>query len=287
MIWPTFLDTKPDEADLSRARVALVPVPYDSTTSYRTGARNGPAAIISASRHLEDYDLELDRDPSLVGIHTTPAVEPDLGSPERLVARVREVVYDVASMGKLTGLLGGEHTIAVGAVQALSDIYSDLSVLYLDAHADMRDEFMGTRYGHATVARRIHDFCPVVEVGIRSLSLEELDTIRDNHVPVVFGAAQGVDVEKMAQEALKSLSRRVYVSVDLDVLDPSIMAAVGTPEPGGMSWGTLTALLRMVGESKEIVGFDVSELSPDEGPEACTFTAAALVYKLIAYATMR
>ena len=231
--------------------------------------------------------MELDRDPSLVGIHTTPAVEPDLGSPERLVARVREVVYDVASMGKLTGLLGGEHTIAVGAVQALSDIYSDLSVLYLDAHADMRDEFMGTRYGHATVARRIHDFCPLVEVGIRSLSLEERETIRDNHVPVVFGAAPGVDVEKMARVALKSLSRRVYVSVDLDVLDPSIMAAVGTPEPGGMSWGTLTALLRMVGESKEIVGFDVSELSPDEGPEACTFTAAALVYKLIAYATMR
>ena len=285
--WPTFLDTPPDEADPTRARVALVPVPYDGTLSYRSGARNGPSAIIGASRHLEDYDLELDRDPSVVGVHTAPAIEPDLGRPERLVAQVREAVYGFASMGKLVGLLGGEHTIAVGAVQALSDIYSDLSVLYLDAHADMRDEFMGTRYGHATVARRIHDLCPLVEVGVRSLSLEERDTIRNERVPVVFWADPGVDIERIAQTALESLSSRVYVSVDLDVLDPSIMAAVGTPEPGGMTWETLSALLRTVGDNREIVGFDVSELSPDEGPEACAFTAAKLVYKLIAYATMR
>jgi agmatinase len=287
MRWPTFLDTPPDEADLSRARVALIPVPYDGTSSYRTGARDGPTAIVGASRHLEDYDLELDRDVSAVGIHTAPAIEPDLGRPELLVAQVREAVHGVALAGKLAGLLGGEHTIAIGAVQALSDLYSDLSVLYLDAHADMRDEFMGTRYGHASVARRIHDICPLVEVGVRSVSLEERDAIRKEHVPVLFWTDPRADVEKIAQAALESLSSRVYVSVDLDVLDSSIMAAVGTPEPGGMDWDTLTGLLRTVGDNREIVGFDVSELSPDEGPEACAFTAAKLVYKLIAYATIR
>ena len=283
--WDTFLDTPPAEADLSAARIVVVPVPYDATTSYRSGARDGPAAIIRASRHLEDYDLELDRDTSLVGIHTAPAVEPAAGGPEATIDRVRDAVSRFASTGKLVALLGGEHTITVGAVQALKDIHPDLSVLYLDAHADLRDQYMGSRWGHASVARRVHELCPLVEVGVRSLSAEERDFIRDARVPVCFRPSGSREPFDPSDDVLKSLSPTVYISIDLDVFDPSAVAAVGTPEPGGLTWDEVTRLLLTVAERRKIVGFDITELSPGEGPEAGAFTAAKLAYKLMGYAT--
>ena len=283
--WGTFLDTPPSEADPSTARVIVLPVPYDGTTSYKGGARHGPEAIIRASRHLEDYDLELDRDVSLVGIHTAPEMAPNVSGPEAMVEQVRRAVLSVATEGRLVALLGGEHTIAIGAVQALAQIHHDVSVLYLDAHADLRDEHMGTRWGHASVARRLYEVCPLVEVGVRSLSAEEREFIQDAGLPVHYWTPATYDPAQLAQEVLKSLSARVYVSVDLDVFDPSVMAAVGTPEPGGMDWASVTGLLRAVGGQREIVGFDITELSPSEGPEACAFTAAKLAYKLMGYAT--
>ena len=283
--WGTFLDTPPGEADPSRAGVVVIPLPYDGTTSYRGGARDGPSAIIRASRHLEDYDLELERDISLVGIYTAPEIVPDVGGPKRLIDQVRRSVLPAASDGKVVALLGGEHTIAVGAVQALVQVYPQLSVLYLDAHADLRDRYMGTRWGHASVARRIHEVCPVVLAGVRSMSAEELDFARRVKLPIHEWGSSPPDVEALAEETLASLSADVYVSVDLDVFDPSAMAAVGTPEPGGLQWNEVTGLLRAVARRRRIVGFDVSELSPDEGPEACAYTAAKLTYKLIGYAT--
>ena len=172
--WDTFLDTPPGEDNFADAEVVVIPVPYDGTTSYRTGARLGPKAIIRASRHLEDYDLDLNRDISLVGIHTAPEIEPDVSGPEATIGRVRQVVRRVAERGKLPALLGGEHTISIGSVMGLIDLNPDLSVLYLDAHADLRDEYMGTRWGHASVARRISEICHLVQVGVRSLSEEEM-----------------------------------------------------------------------------------------------------------------
>ena len=187
----------------------------------------------------------------------------------------------MASMGKLTGLLGGEHTIAIGAVRALSDIYSDLSVLYLDAHADLRDEYMGTRWGHASGARRIHESCPLVLVGLRSICPEELAYLKQNSISAFFWPPDG---DSYIENVLASLGQNVYISVDLDVFDSSLMPAVGTPEPGGMNWQQVTQLLRAVGSYRNIVGFDVSELAPNEGPAACAYTAAKLVYKLVAHA---
>jgi agmatinase len=166
----------------------------------------------------------------------------------------------------------------------MAQLYPDLSVLYLDAHADLRDEYMGTAWGHASVARRLCDICPTVHVGVRTVSAEEMQFIRDARLPVFFWTSPP-DLSQLAREVIEALSPRVYVSVDLDVLDPSLMAAVGTPEPGGMTWREAMALLRAVGEQRQIVGFDVVELSPSEGPEACAFTAAKLAYKLIGYAT--
>ena len=283
--WPTFLDTPPDQNDPASARVFVIPVPYDSTTSFKGGAREGPDAIIRASRHLEDYDHELGRDISLVGIHTTPEIAPDVSGPEAMVERIRRAVTSATRHGKLVALLGGEHTVAIGAVQALKEQHDDLSVLYLDAHADLRDEYMGARWGHACVARRICEVAPLVQVGVRSLSQEENDFIRSKGIPVHFWRSGSSDVEDIAHSVADRLTQHVYVSVDMDVFDPSVVSAVGTPEPGGMLWHEVTSLLRTVAEGREIVGFDISELSPPEGPTAGAFTAARLAYKLIGYGT--
>ena len=284
--WDTFLDAPPESSGPESARVVLVPVPYDSTTSYRGGARHGPKAILTASRQLEDYDLELDRDVSEVGIYTVPEVVPDASGPEAMVRRVERVVRSLARPGLLVGLLGGEHSITTGAVRALKDTYPDLTVLYLDAHADLREEYMGTPWGHASVARRLNELCSVTEVGVRSLSAEERQFISEARLHVVFWPPTTPATEVLWSNVTQELSEHVYVSIDLDVLDPSVMSAVGTPEPGGMEWGQITGLLKAVGESRTIVGFDVTELSPGEGPEACAFTAAKLTYKLIGYATL-
>ncbi len=284
--WRTFLDTPPSEADPGDARVFVIPVPYDSTTSYKTGARHGPAAIIDASRHLEDYDIELDRDITEVGIHTTPEVQPNMDGPKAMVETVSAAVKSAASRGKLTAILGGEHTVTVGAVQAYSDLYEDLSVLYIDAHADLRESYQGTRWGHASVARRIYDICPLVLVGIRSISADEMNFLRGQGIPTQFWSAQSTDnIRAAIALASEHLSENVYISIDLDVLDPSIMSAVGTPEPGGMLWHEILALLRAVSREANITGFDIVELCPPEGPAACAFTAAKLAYKLVGYAT--
>ena len=300
-----FLALPEEQSRLDRARVVLLPVPYDSTTSFRGGARDGPRAIIEASYNLEDYDPELDADVSAVGIHTVPWLEPHMEGPRHMIDRVRDTVFPFLEQGKLVGLLGGEHSLTTGHIKDLADRYSDLSVLYLDAHADMRDEYMGTAWGHASVARRIYEICPLVQVGVRSLSLDEKEFIRDQGVNTFFSPAfdgpvsrrspnstpdwngvLGHGARSTVEEMIGLLSENVYISVDLDVFDPSIMSAVGTPEPGGMDWHQVTSLIRAVAEERHIVGFDVMELSPQEGHTSCAYTAAKLVYKLLAYATL-
>ena len=275
-----FLALPQEQSGLDQSRVVLIPVPYDSTTSFRSGARDGPKAIIEASAALEDYDWELDLDVSTLGIHTTPALEPHVGDPGLMVQRVRDAVGHYVRLGKTVGVLGGEHSITIGAVQAHLEAHPDLSVLYLDAHADLRDDYMGTRWGHASGARRIHELCPLVLAGVRSLSQEERDFVREQGVPVFFWPP---DDDAYIQQAISHLGPTVYLSVDLDVFDPSVMAAVGTPEPGGASWRQVMALLRALAQSRRVVGFDVSELAPAEGPRACAYTAAKLVYKIIGY----
>ena len=275
-----FLALPQEQSGLDQSRVVLIPVPYDSTTSFRSGARDGPKAIIEASAALEDYDWELDLDVSTLGIHTTPALEPHVGDPGLMVQRVRDAVGHYVRLGKTVGVLGGEHSVTIGAVQAHLEAHPDLSVLYLDAHADLRDDYMGTRWGHASGARRIHELCPLVLAGVRSLSQEERDFVREQGVPVFFWPP---DDDTYIQQAISHLGPTVYLSVDLDVFDPSVMAAVGTPEPGGASWRQVMALLRALAQSRRVVGFDVSELAPAEGPRACAYTAAKLVYKIIGY----
>ena len=267
---------------LETARVAVLPVPYDSTTSYRSGARDGPRAIIEASCALEDYDPELEVDVSQVGIHTAQAIEPHMAGPQRMVERVRDVASSMVTKDRLLAVLGGEHSISSGVVSAHRHLYPDLSVLFLDAHGDFRDQYMDTQWGHASVARRISEQCPIVLVGTRSLSQEEHRDLRVGAVPT-FPWPPDSPMSDIISDVVASLSQHVYVSIDLDVLDPSIMAAVGTPEPGGMDWYQTTSLLKAVADARQIVGFDLVELSPGEGPVACSYTAAKLAYKMMAY----
>ena len=277
-----FLALTPAQSDLKTASAVLIPVPYDSTTSYRTGARYGPAAMLAASYNLEDYDHELDFDLSEAGIHTTAALEPHMGGPKAMIERVDEAVTGYDDGRRLVGLLGGEHTITIGAVRAMSRRRPNLSVLYLDAHGDLRDSYMGTPYSHACVARRLLELCPVAQVGVRSLSRPEF-LLTQTPPPNLRTFLWRPEQPRLPdlQRVLAHLTDDVYISIDLDALDPSIMPAVGTPEPGGMDWGHLMQLIDVVARHRRIVGFDVVELSPNEGLHACAYTAARLAYKLI------
>ncbi|MBI4439151.1 agmatinase [Candidatus Woesearchaeota archaeon] len=270
-------------SDYRKSRVAILPVPYDSTTSYRPGTRDGPHAIIAASRSMELYDEKARANFSEMGICTLDELD-IVTDPERMVGRVYEAARQVLSDGKFLVMLGGEHSLSFGTSKALKEAYPDLSVLHIDAHGDMREENGGSRFDHGCVARRISEICPVVQVGIRSLSGEEADFISmsGHRVFYAYDIAQDTD-GKWMEEAIGALSGSVYVTIDLDALDTGIMPSVGTPEPGGLQWYTLLRLMERLSQRKNVVGFDVVELAPQPGNVAPDFTAAKLVYKLIGF----
>jgi agmatinase len=276
-----FAGLPPPYSDFKSSRVTVLPVPYDSTTEWHSGTRNGPRSIIEASYYLEWFDIELERELYSVGISTLPNLEPVLDSPQAMAGRVCSAAESLLDEGKFIVMLGGEHSISYGSIKAYSQKFNDFSVLQLDAHADLRDQYLGTKYGHGCVMRRVLELCPVTQVGIRSMSLEEHEFIKASRL-TPFVAEQGNN-SLCYSDIIDSLSENVYITIDLDVLDPSVMAAVGTPEPGGMGWSDILSLLRSVAEKRKIVGFDLVELCPDQGPSSCSFLAAKLAYKLIGY----
>ena len=277
-----FAGISPPYSEWESSRVVVLPVPYDSTTDWRSGTRDGPMAIIDASRYLELYDLELEREIYPVGIHTLPEVQPEMAGPEPMTQRVYQVARELLDKNKMVVMLGGEHSLTLGMVKAYRERYEALSVLQLDAHADLRASYLGTGFIHATVMRRVYELCPIVPVGIRSLSEEEHRFINEAGIKPVYAKELVLGGEAIKQ-IIASLTDEVYITIDLDVLDPSIMSAVGTPEPGGIGWYGLLALLREVAQTRRIVGFDLVELCPSQGPPACAFLAAKLAYKLIGY----
>jgi agmatinase len=279
-------------------------VPYDATTTFRGGARDGPRAIIDSSSQLELYDLELRRETYRAGIHTLPELEPHLAGPRQMVQRVARAVRPLVRDGKLPVMLGGEHTVTAGSVAACAAVHSDLAILYVDAHADVRSAYLGAKFNHASALRLALESLPTpsgappaVAVGVRSMAAEEAAYVKETGLKVVTAAEVAstrrsgpVALDALWERALEGLGpagRPLYLSVDLDALDPSLMAAVGTPEPGGLDWYEVTSLLRAAAHRHPIVMADVVELAPGEGPVACAFTAAKLVYKLIGYALWR
>jgi agmatinase len=271
-----------DFFSLDRARAVVLPVPYDFSTSYQGGARWGPRAILAASQNMELWDDELGA-VYRAGIHTLPEVEPTALGPEAMADRVGRAVGWILAQDRLPVVLGGEHSITAGAVKVVAERCGDLSVLQFDAHADMRDSYLDSRYSHACVMRRVRERVPAASVGIRSFSEEEAEFLRARPVPLwnprAFRALHGD-----WSPVLSALSGTVYVTFDLDAFDPAVLPATGTPEPGGLDWYEAVDLLRAVSEHSRIVGFDVVELAPIPGQVASDFLAARLAYRLIGLA---
>jgi agmatinase len=265
-----------------KARAVIIPFPYEQTVSYKTGTKDGPRAIIEASKNLELYDEELDSDIFKMGIHTLDEIEPSLGNPEEMLGEIFSIVLSEIKEGKFTVILGGEHSLTAPCVRAHKEKYKNLSVLQLDAHADLRDSYLGSKYSHASVMRRVLVDTPLVQAGIRSLSREEIDFVRKEQRKIYF-AKEFVTDRNSWEKIISALTEEVYLTLDLDVLDPSIMPSVGTPEPGGMGWYDVLEFLFLLSKEKKIVGFDVVELSPIPGNIAPDFLAAKLVYKLLGY----
>jgi agmatinase len=260
------------------AKVVILPVPLESTATYRPGTRSAPEAIISASSHMELYDEELGVTVCKIGIHTAPELALP-SDPDKATGIIKETVKKYLDDQKLVSVIGGEHTVTVGAVQATHEHYPDVSVLYLDAHADLRDSYSGTPFNHACVARRVAEICPVVQVGIRSLSEREVPVTNQGNVTTLFARElrEGMDVASIVEK----LSPNVYVTIDMDVFDPSVVPGVGTPEPGGLDWSQVNALLRAACLSRRVCGFDLVELCPIPGSVVSEYTSARLIYRAI------
>jgi len=285
--WPTglphnFGGLEGEFAALTTARAVVLPVPYDATTTYQGGTRLGPAAILAASRNMELWDEEVGA-VYRRGIHTLPELEPEASGPAAMVERVEQVVGWILDQGKLPAILGGEHSITAGAVRAALRRHRGLSVLQIDAHGDMRDRYLGTPHSHACVMRRVRELVPATSVGIRSLSEEEAEYLASHPAPI-WSVRQFRALGRNFGPILASLTDEVFVTFDLDGLDPSVLPATGTPEPGGLDWYEAVDLLRAVSGRARIVGFDVVELSPLPGHVASDFLAARLVYRLMGLA---
>ncbi len=270
----------PDElADFERAAVAVLPVPYDGTSTWRKGADHGPQAILEASANMELYDLPTRSDVSQRGIVTLEPLVCDAG-PEVLTERIDRHITNLLTADKFPVILGGEHTVSIGAILAAARRHADLSVLQIDAHADTRETYEGSPFNHACVMARAREVASIVQVGIRSMDESEAAHIDPQRF---FPAHRIVDNDdRWMDDAIDRLTDHIYVTIDLDAFDSSIMPATGTPEPGGLDWRTVETLLeRLCAGGKRVVGFDVVELLPTPGLHACDFLAAKLVYRFL------
>ena len=265
-----------------KAKVVILPVPYGKTVTYRKGTENGPQAILEASDNLELFDEELGKETCLIGINTAPLLKVNDSSPEDMIASVEEKTADIYKQDKMPVIIGGEHTLTIGAARAAKTKFKDLSILYFDAHCDLRNEYAGNKYSHACVARRLLEIAPVIEVGVRSLSKEENDFASSEDIKIIkmFDMLKGKD---WLGAIKKQLSKNIYISIDLDVVDPSIIPSVGSPEPGGIQWYEFLKAMREIIAHKNVVGLDVVELCPVKGILWPDFTAAKLIYKILGY----
>jgi agmatinase len=277
-----FLGLASEFAQFEQSEFVILPVPYEQTTTYQVGTKYAPRAILAASQEVETFDEELELEAYKTGICTLDHMEVTTSGPERMLEKIRRKTQELINKDKKLVMLGGEHTISIGAVRAFEERYTNLSVLQMDAHADLRDSYQENRFSHACVMRRIGELSHFVGVGIRNLSEGEHEFIRRNGTDVVLSQDMRND-DRWKEKVLKKLGSDVYLTLDLDVLDPSIMPAVGTPEPGGLLWYETLDFLKQLVYQKNLVGFDVVELCPIPGLVAPDFLAARLIYKIISY----
>lgn len=272
----------PDEFfNFKEAKIVILPVAFDKTTTYQKGTHQGPVALIEASRHLELYDIETDSEVYLKGICTLPILSPQ--DSEEMLQIVYKQTQDLLEQDKFVVTIGGEHSISWAPIKAHSEKFTKLSVLQLDAHADLQEAYEGNPWSHASVMARVSELPnidQIVSVGIRSLSREE-----QGHLSRVtpFFCHTLFDSDAWMQSVVDCLTENVYITLDLDVFDSGLMPSTGTPEPGGLNWPQVTKLLKKVIQTKCLVGFDVVELCPNPYNLSPDFLAAKLVYKLLSY----
>ncbi len=261
------------------SRIVVLPVPFDKTSTWIKGAAKGPGAIISASRHMELYDIETASEVYMSGIHTAKEIR--ARNSRDMIRIVHKKTAQFLADHKTAVVLGGEHTVSLGAIKAHADFFDNFSVLHLDAHSDMRDSYDGNRFSHACVMARAREITgKIISVGIRSMDSSELKDIDNKNI---FYASDILKSKAWINKVIRRLSENVYITIDLDVFDPSIMPSTGTPEPGGLGWYDVIDLLERVSGRKTIVGFDVVELCPNRHNAAPDFLAARLIYKLLSF----
>lgn len=265
--------------DYGKAKFAILPVPYDKTSTWVKGADKGPDAFLEASFALENYDVETETEAYKAGIATLNPVLEDR-TPELLCGAVERETAKLLSDGKFPVMIGGNHTCSIGSIRAMAAAYKDLTILQLDAHSDLRPEYEGTELNHACVMYQAQKLCPITQVGIRSQCVEELPYVKKERT---FYAHNIFDNNIWQSKAIDTLSENVYVTIDLDVFDPSVLPSTGTPEPGGLTYYQVLHFLRSVIKERNVVGFDIVELCPNPTDKASDYLAARLAYQLMTY----
>ena len=276
----TFAGIEAELADFTRAEILLQSIPFDGTSTWGKGADNGFEAFLEAAENMELYDIETDSEVYLKGIHILPSISED-GSAEEMYKAVLHSTRDVLKNDKFPTFFGGEHSISIGLIEAFKDKYGELTVLQIDAHADLRKEYMGTPYNHACAVHWASQNTDLWQVGIRSMDSSEGEYLKRDKC--YFAEDIRGQTAWMAESIERMEYENVYLTIDLDAFDPSIMPATGTPEPGGLGWYETLSYLKMLFNSKNVVGFDIVELAPIEGLKAPQFLAAKLYYKLLSY----
>lgn len=266
-------------ATIEKSKVVLIPVPYDGTSTWQKGADKGPEAFLNASENMELYDIETDSEVYKEGVYLTNPITEN-SSPEKMVEAVYEETKDYILKNKFVTIVGGEHSISIGTIRAFNEAYEDLTVLQLDAHADLRSEYEGSTCNHACAMYEASKTTNLIQVGIRSMDASEklaMDTEK------VFFAHEMAQDEYWTDTAIDLMSDNVFITIDLDAFDPSILPATGTPEPGGLLWYETLDFLKRIFAEKNVVGFDIVELCPNEKEKSSDFLAAKLYYKMLSY----
>lgn len=266
-------------AQLEKSKIILIPVPYDGTSTWGKGADKGPDAFLEASENMELYDIETDAEVYKQGIHLTEPITEN-STPEAMVNEVHNITKDFIKRNKFVTLFGGEHSISIGAIRAFNECFDNLTVLQIDAHADLRESYEGTKYNHACAVYEASQTTNLVQVGIRSMDAIE-KTVMDKDK--TFFAHDMVNDDYWMDKVIDSMTENVFITLDLDAFDPSIMPSTGTPEPGGLFWYETLEFLKQVFEEKNVVGFDIVELCPNENDRSSDFLAAKLYYKMLSY----
>ncbi|MHA7842309.1 MAG: agmatinase [Winogradskyella sp.] len=275
----TYAGIPAEHSKLDQSKIVLIPVPYDGTSTWQKGADKGPEAFLHASENMELYDIETDSEVYLQGIHLADAVTEN-ASPEAMVEAVHEATKKFIKKNKFVTVFGGEHSISIGTIRAFNEMFEDLTVLHIDAHADLRESYEGSKCNHACAVYEASQTTNLIQVGIRSMDAIE-KTVMDED-KTYFAHEMAVD-DSWMDSAIDQMTDNVFITFDLDAFDPSIMPSTGTPEPGGLFYYETLEFLKQVFEEKNVVGFDIVELCPNENEKSSDFLAAKLYYKMLSY----